>query len=257
MGFMKSIPQFDGRKAKILKQQKGHSGFPIIMAMVIILYGACTPAAPVRTLSPVPSLNSAPVAVSIIGGSEWKPSTEGSVICEASDPDGDKLSYIWSAENGTIKGEGNKVIWVTPDTTGDYAVTVRVIDGKGGEATASKSFKVVSNSYGNDSPDMPIYLKLVIPSGSVVKESRRVRIWTTSEIQCIVQNVDAAELTYKWSSPVGKLNGNDIAAGKASRVGWTSPGVAGTYTVGITVIDKSGNEAKGEVTFEVLCCKDP
>jgi hypothetical protein len=242
--------------AKVLKQQKRYFGFLIVIATVIILYGACKPAAPVNRTSPVQLENRVPVIVSIIGIGEWKPSAEGNLTCDASDPDGDKLNYIWSAENGTIKGEGNQVIWVTPDTAGDYAITVRVTDGKGGEATSSKSFKVVTNPYGNDSPDTTIYLQFAMPSGSVVQESRRVRTWTTSEIQCVVKDIDANELTYKWSSPVGKLNGNGIAGGKASRSGWTAPGVAGTYTVGVTVTDKAGNEAKGEVAFEALCCRD-
>jgi hypothetical protein len=242
--------------AKILKQQNLYFGFAVVIAIVIILYGACKPAAPVNRTYPVPLENRVPVVVSIIGIGEWKPSAEGNLTCDASDPDGDKLNYIWSAENGTIKGEGNQVIWVTPDTTGNYAITVHVTDGKGGEATASKSFKVVTNPYGNDSPDTTIYLKFAMPSGSVVQESRRVRTWTTSEIQCVVKDIEANELTYKWSSPVGKLNGNGIADGKASRAGWTAPGVAGTYTVGVIVTDKAGNEAKGEVVFTALCCRD-
>ncbi|MCX6006457.1 MAG: PKD domain-containing protein, partial [Chloroflexi bacterium] len=228
----------------------------IIIAMMILLCAACKPAAPIITPSSVLPANSAPVIVSIIGIQEWKPSTEGNLTCDASDPDGDKLNYIWTAENGTIKGEGNKVIWVTPDSTGNYAVTVRVTDGKGGEATASKSFKVVTNPYGNDSPDTTIYLKFAMPSTSLVQETRRVRTWTTWEIQCVVQDTDANELTYEWSSPAGKLNGNGLAEGKASRTGWTTPGVAGTYTVSVTITDKAGNKAKGEVTFETLCCRD-
>lgn len=239
-----------------MKQHKINYGFAIIIAMMIILYGACKPAAPVKPPSPVLPENSAPVIVSIIGVSELKPSAEGILTCDVSDPDGDKLIYIWSTENGTIKGEGNQVIWVTPETTGDYAITVSVSDGKGGEATTSKRFKVVTNPYGNDSPDTTIYLKFVMPSEKTVQETRRVRTWTTWEIQCIVQDIDADELTYEWSSPVGKLNGNGLAEGKASRTGWTTPGVAGTYTVSVTITDKTGNKAKGEVTFETLCCRD-
>ena len=149
-----------------------------------------------------------------------------------------------------------QVTWVTPDALGEYAITVRATDGKGGEATTTRSFKVVTNPYGNDQPDTTIYLKFTLPSTSMVTESRHPRIWTTSEIQCAVQNRDDSELTYKWSSPVGKLNGNGIAEGKASRVGWIAPGVAGVYTVAVTVTDKAGNESKGEVSFDVFCCKE-
>ena len=253
---MKCNYQYYERMAKVLKQQKRHFGFAIIAALLIILFVSCKPNASAKTLYPVPSANNAPVVINIIGGSEWKPSVEANLTCYVEDPDGDKLNYIWSVENGTIKGEGNQVIWVTPETTGDYAVTVRVTDGKGGEATARKSFKVLTNPYGNDGPDTTIYLKFAMPSGSVVQETRRLRTWTTLEIQCVVPDIDANELTYKWSSPVGKLNGNGLAEGKASRAGWTAPGVAGTCAVGVTVTDKGGNQAKGEVTFVTLCCRD-
>jgi hypothetical protein len=248
LGYSKCTYKYHERTAKVLKQQIRYFSLLLIIALVIIFYASCKPDA---------TANSAPVAGTILGAAEWKLSSEGNLNCTAYDPDGDKLNYLWSAENGTIKGEGSQVIWVTPDITGDCTITVHVTDGKGGEATASNSFKVVTNPYGNESPDTTIYLNFTIPSGSVVHESRRARIWTTSEIQCVVQNSDANELTYKWSSPVGKLSGNGIAEGKASRVGWTSPGVADTYTVGVTVSDKAGNEAKGDVTFEVLCCRDP
>jgi len=230
--------------------------FLVIIALVFILYVSCRLPSSTKTPAPVTLLNSAPVAGTILGAREWKPSSEGNLTCTATDPDEDNLNYIWSAENGTIKGEGNQVVWVAPDSTGDYTVSVHVTDGKGGEATASNRFKVVTNPYGNDSPDMTIYLNVTVPSGSVIQEFRRVRTWTTSEIQCNVQNIDAGEVTYRWSSPVGKLSGNGISDGKASRVGWVAPGVASKYTVDVTVTDKEGNESKGKVTFEVLCCRD-
>jgi len=240
-----------------LKEQKRYFGLLLVMALVTIIYGSCKPNASVITSSLVQSVNTAPVISTILGATELGTSWEVNLTCIATDIDGDKLNYSWSVENGTLKGAGNQVIWITPDIAGDYTVAVCVTDGKGGEVTASKSYKVATNPYGNETADTTIYLKLEMPSGVVVQESRRVRIWTTSEIQCVVPNIEAKELAYKWSSPVGKLTGNGIADGKASRVGWTSPGVAGSYTVSVTVTDKVGNEAKGEVTFEVLCCSDP
>jgi hypothetical protein len=56
-------------------------------------------------------------------------------------------------------------------------------------------------------------------------------------------------------APTGKLAANGLAEGKANRVGWISPGVAGDYKVLVTVTDKSGNSASGEVNFNVYCCK--
>lgn len=65
------------------------------------------------------------------------------IECIAEDPDGDGLSFIWLATSGTVKGIGDKVQWIAPGRTGDYTVTVRVSDGRGGEAEASMEFKVL------------------------------------------------------------------------------------------------------------------
>jgi hypothetical protein len=59
------------------------------------------------------------------------------INCTARDPDGDKLSYLWSASSGNITGEEMVVTWVAPDAFGTYTITVTVTDGRGGEATES------------------------------------------------------------------------------------------------------------------------
>lgn len=57
------------------------------------------------------------------------------ITCEASDPDGDELTYTWSAERGNISGEGSIVTWVAPNEYGTFTITVTVTDGRGGEAS--------------------------------------------------------------------------------------------------------------------------
>ncbi len=64
-----------------------------------------------------------------------KPAGTATITCEASDPDGDELTYTWSAERGAISGEGAIVTWVGPSEYGDYVITVTVNDGRGGTAT--------------------------------------------------------------------------------------------------------------------------
>ena len=53
----------------------------------------------------------------------------------ASDPDGDELSYQWSASGGDISGQGAIVTWTAPGRSGGYVISVRVTDGWGGEAS--------------------------------------------------------------------------------------------------------------------------
>ncbi len=65
------------------------------------------------------------------------------VTCVASDPDGDKITYLWTAADGEISGEGPEVIWTAPDKCGEYVtITVSVIDDRGGETSGELDIRV-------------------------------------------------------------------------------------------------------------------
>jgi len=66
------------------------------------------------------------------------------ITCEAVDPDGDELTYTWSAERGNVSGEGAIVSWVGPNEYGTFSVTVTVTDDRGGEATDEINIMVCS-----------------------------------------------------------------------------------------------------------------
>ncbi len=77
----------------------------------------------------------APVVSSVTAEpAEVQPEDTSTITCDASDPDGDELSYTWSASGGTISGAGRTVTWKAPAVTGEFLITVKVDDGKGGEA---------------------------------------------------------------------------------------------------------------------------
>jgi len=57
------------------------------------------------------------------------------VKCVASDPDGDELEYIWTADGGEISGQGTSITWKGPSECKKYQVTVTVADGRGGEVS--------------------------------------------------------------------------------------------------------------------------
>ena len=62
---------------------------------------------------------------------------------EASDPDGDTLSYEWKASGGQIfQTKDNRIGW-SADSPGNYTIEVKVKDGKGGEAISSMTFEVL------------------------------------------------------------------------------------------------------------------
>ena len=84
------------------------------------------------------AVNQPPVIDSLTAERERvRRATTSAIECVASDPDGDELSYTWSASGGNISGEGRVVSWVAPNAFDTYTVTVTVTDGRGGEATES------------------------------------------------------------------------------------------------------------------------
>ena len=106
----------------------------LTILVVVTTIASCTPA------------NQAPV-ISSLSPSDKQVSQSDTVEIKsvASDPDGDELSYVWSATDGDITRGGPIVFWTAPEKNGDYIITLRVSDGKGGEATKSVKVEVASS----------------------------------------------------------------------------------------------------------------
>ena len=64
------------------------------------------------------------------------------IECVAYDPEGDELSYKWSANGGSISGEGSTITWTAPREEEDVTIAVTVSDSNGGMATESTLFRV-------------------------------------------------------------------------------------------------------------------
>ena len=66
------------------------------------------------------------------------------IECVASDPDGDELTFEWSADGGEWYGEGAMVTWYTPPESGEVTLMVTVSDGRGDVAIGSVVFVVMT-----------------------------------------------------------------------------------------------------------------
>ncbi len=101
----------------------------------------------------VKSINSLPQIKELIANPRKLYLSESSDIkCNASDPDGDELSYSWSGFAGSFTGSGNEVKWIAPGSEGDYKLYCKVDDGKGGIAEDSITVEVrdsLNNQQGN------------------------------------------------------------------------------------------------------------
>lgn len=73
---------------------------------------------------------------------------ETRVRANASDPDGDPLTYKWSAPTGTFLDPENRETqrWQAPEGAGSVPVTITVDDGRGGIASDTVTIKVVAPS---------------------------------------------------------------------------------------------------------------
>jgi outer membrane protein OmpA-like peptidoglycan-associated protein len=93
---------------------------------------------------PPPPANANPTVTCDIERSTVLPGESVGVRATASDPDGDPLSYEWSATAGRIVGSGPAV---TCETAGmapgsSSTITVRVSDGRGGSASATCNLNI-------------------------------------------------------------------------------------------------------------------
>jgi len=106
----------------------------VFLGIAILLAGACGGGEAGNTPPQISSLTATPPGVGAGGSS--------TVVCVATDPDGDTLSYDWTATKGTFTGSGDTVTWMGPNEEGTYTIRVTVSDGKGGTVEESVSVAV-------------------------------------------------------------------------------------------------------------------
>jgi peptidoglycan-associated lipoprotein len=69
------------------------------------------------------------------------------VTATGQDPDGDTLTYAWSAPAGTFASpNATRTPWTAPMVEGPVQVTVRVSDGKGGQASDAITIQVIKEA---------------------------------------------------------------------------------------------------------------
>jgi hypothetical protein len=198
-----------------------------ITAAVLFLASSC--AAPTNNEPIITSLE--PEAQQVV------PLDSIELVCTASDPDGDELSYIWSASAGEVDGVGDTVTWVAPASEGSYGVSVLVTDGHGGQGTDSVTIAVRTNN-------PPIIASLTADAGWTMPSGNL-------QVTCSASDPDEDELTYDWSA-----SGGDIS-GTGASVAWGAPQMTGTYDLTVVVTDGYGGSATKMLSLSVLTGEPP
>jgi len=153
-----------------------------------------------------------------------------SISCAASDPNGDTLTYEWTASDGNISGEGSTVTWEAPTDEGTYTISVTVSDGKGGTTSDSLTISVANTP--------PEIASLTSSEPSVAPEE-------SCSVSCTASDPDGDTLTYEWTASDGNISG------EGSTVTWEAPTDEGTYTISVTVSDGKGGTTSDSLTISV------
>jgi hypothetical protein len=181
--------------------------------------------------------NHRPAIASVEAPEKVIPSGRCQITCDASDRDGDALSYNWSVSGGNISGTGVAVNWTAPNSLGSYNVTVTVSDGRGGQVMQQVTIEVRANR-------SPTITSLVAgadwtaPSGSV-------------QVTCTASDADGDQLSYEWTATAGTISGTGAA------VNWTAPQEVGIFDITVVVTDGHGSSATRTLLISVATLQPP
>lgn len=184
--------------------------------------------APAPHLPPVAACSANPT--SIFAGS----GDTVAIHVNASSPQGDPLTYSYTATGGTVDGTGPDVRWVsTGVAVGSYTVTSAVNDGKGGTASCATDIRV------EERPNRP-------PTATLSVERSPILPGEHTGVICTGSDPDGDPLTYSYSASGGQITGT------GSNATFDATGLQpGSYTVKCTVNDGRGGTADATGNVEV------
>jgi len=192
--------------------------------------------------NPPPPPNHPPVAACSASPSSVFAGSGDSVAVHvnASDPDNDPLTYVYSATGGTVEGTGPEARWNSAGVAvGTYTVNVKVDDGKGGSASCAVDIKV------EEKPNHPPTAALSVERSPILPGER-------TGVTCKGSDPDNDPLTYSYTTTAGQM------VGSGSNVQFDATGLKpGSYTVKCTVNDGRGGTADASGIVEVKQPPEP
>jgi len=94
--------------------------------------------------APAPPPNRSPAVTASCNPCSVEPGATSNLTATGTDPDGDPLTYQWTAPQGTFNNaNAQNTVWTAPNQEGNVPATVAARDNRGGTATGSVNLTVV------------------------------------------------------------------------------------------------------------------
>jgi hypothetical protein len=190
--------------------------------------------------------NNPPTITNLVANAGWTtPSGSLQVTCDATDPDGDEISYDWTATGGDISGTGAVVNWTAPQEVGIYDIAVVVKDGHGSSDT-----RTLPTSVATEQPPTIEALLVTAEHCYLKAYSWGYKVGKEQEyhIECTVADT-SIEVSYQWSCEHGQISGD------GSIITWTAPNeTLERTTITVIVSDIAGNMVSKNIILNVVNC---
>ena len=215
----------------------------VLFALSAILVHGCT--GTVSQASKQPSeLQSSVLTIHYLNAPKQVQPLRGvEVLCIATDADNNSITYDWSATGGEIKPKGDSgalVLWVAPQKTGDYIVTVLVTNNKGSKVSRSATINV--------SDELPQQLTVTSMNCYGCTNGIEASKYKSYELRCVVASTNPDSLKYKWIASTGKIEG------QGPNAYWITGAQYGNVLITVIVTDDQGNSAEGYLAINISCC---
>ena len=160
----------------------------------------------------------------------------------ATDPDGDALSYSWTASGGKLTGAGDSATFdATGLVPGKYTVGVTVKDRKQHQASCSSEITVLKRNHA--------------PTASVEPGTFALTQGESATLRCIAKDPDNDKLTYTWL-----VDGQKLAEASPQMTFGSEGRKPGNYTVTCTASDgeeSASGTSKGTVRERIIPNQSP
>jgi hypothetical protein len=186
--------------------------------------------------------NKPPVLVRLaVSPDTINPGGVGTLIANATDPDGDLLEYEWSISDGAInKVTGNVMTFTAPNVPSIITIEVTISDQYGGVTTGYIAVTVAEEE--NANAGAQVIVNLTVSPTTI----------TTGGQGAVTVNVtgyggNISELEYEWSISDGAIN--DLNKNETT---FTAPDNTGTITIKVKISDQDGDVAQGSIQVTVV-----